>query len=223
MSHQIALDGPAGAGKSTIAKLAAKELNFVYVDTGAMYRALALYCLRNNLDVKDETAVWDLLKDADVTIRYIDGEQAVILNGENVNPYIRTPEVGNAASAVSVYKDVRRKLVALQQTLAEQENVIMDGRDIGSVVLPRADLKIYLDASVEVRAKRRYDELAAKGQEQDYDTILAEMKERDYRDMHRAESPLVKVEDAKVIDSSYMSIEEVKDEIVRLYQRAVNE
>lgn len=213
MSYQIALDGPAGAGKSTIAKLVAKELGFVYVDTGAMYRAMALNCLNENVPTDNEELVSALCDKAEVSIAYIDGEQAVILNGENVNGLIRTPEVGNAASAISVYKDVRAKLVSLQQKLSETENVIMDGRDIGSVVLPNADLKVYLDADVSVRAKRRYDELVAKGTECDLKVIEEEMRERDYRDMHRDNSPLVKVPDAYVVDSSYMTIEEVKDAI----------
>ena len=150
MSYQIAIDGPAGAGKSTIAKLVSKELRFVYVDTGAMYRAMALNCLENGVDKDDEAGVVALVSKTDVSIKYIDGEQAVFLNGENVNGRIRTPEVGNVASAISVYGEVRKKLVDLQQKLAVSENVVMDGRDIGSVVLANADIKVYLDADVEV-------------------------------------------------------------------------
>ncbi|MCR4961178.1 MAG: (d)CMP kinase [Lachnospiraceae bacterium] len=221
MGYQIALDGPAGAGKSTIAKLVAKELNFVYVDTGAMYRAIGLNCLENGVSIEDEEAVTDLTNNADVTIRYIDGEQAVLLNGRNVNGLIRTPEVGNAASAVSVYKGVRTKLVSLQQELTKTENVIMDGRDIGSVVLPNADLKIYLDADVKVRAKRRYDELIAKGMDAELSVIEEEMKERDYRDMHRDNSPLVRVPEAVLVDSSYMTIDEVKDAICSKFKEVV--
>lgn len=221
MNYQIALDGPAGAGKSTIAKLVAKELGFIYVDTGAMYRAFALACVRTNTATDNEEAVNELVAKTDVSIRYIDGEQAVVLNGENVNGFIRTPEVGNAASAIAVYKNVREKAVAIQQELAKTENVIMDGRDIGSVVLPNANLKIYLDADVNVRAKRRYDELIAKGMEADLATITEEMKERDYRDMHRENSPLCKAEDAKVVDSSYMTIEEVRDDIVAKFNEVV--
>ena len=221
MSYQIAIDGPAGAGKSTIAKLVSKELGFVYVDTGAMYRAMALNCLENGVDKDDEASVVALVSKTDVSIKYIDGEQAVFLNGENVNGRIRTPEVGNFASAISVYGEVRKKLVDLQQKLALSENVVMDGRDIGSVVLPNADIKVYLDADVEVRAKRRYDELIAKGEKADFDTILSEMKERDYRDMHRDISPLVRVADAYYVDSSYMTIEEVKDTIVKGFKEAI--
>lgn len=219
--YQIAVDGPAGAGKSTIAKMVAKELSFVYIDTGAMYRAMALLVIRNNIDINDEEKVSSLCESADVKITYQNGEQVVVLNGENVNGLIRQPEVGDAASAVSVYKRVRAYLVKLQQKLASTENVIMDGRDIGSCVLPNADVKIYLDADVKVRAKRRYDELLAKGMEADLNEIETQMIERDYRDMHRENSPLVKVEDAKVIDSSYMSIEEVKDEIIRLFRNEI--
>lgn len=214
MSYQIAIDGPAGAGKSTIAKRVAKALSFVYVDTGAMYRAMALLCIREGVDGSDEEAVTGLCDRAEVNITYIDGAQAVILNGENVNPYIRTQEVGDMASAISVYKGVREKLVKLQQELGNKENVVMDGRDIASAVLPNADLKIYLDADVKVRAKRRYDELIAKGQKADLATIEQEVKDRDYRDMHRDNSPLVRVPEAILVDSSDMTIEEVTERIL---------
>ena len=214
MSYQIAIDGPAGAGKSTIAKRVAKELSFVYVDTGAMYRAMALLCLREGVDGSDEKAVTELCDSAEVNITYIDGAQAVILNGENVNPYIRTQEVGDMASAISVYKGVREKLVKLQQELGNKENVVMDGRDIASAVLPNADLKIYLDADVKVRARRRYDELISKGQEADLATIEQEVIDRDYRDMHRENSPLVRVPEAILVDSSYMTIKEVTERIL---------
>ena len=186
-----------------------------------MYRAMALNCLEIGVDKDDEAGVVDLVSKTDVSIKYIDGEQAVFLNGENVNGRIRTPEVGNVASAISVYGEVRRKLVDLQQKLAVSENVVMDGRDIGSVVLPNADIKVYLDADVEVRAKRRYDELIAKGEDAVFETILSEMKERDYRDMHRDISPLVKVADAYCVDSSYMTIEEVKDAIIKGFKEAI--
>lgn len=219
MSYQIAIDGPAGAGKSTIAKMVSKQLGFVYVDTGAMYRALGYLCAQKGVPTDNEQAVVELCMGADVSIRYIDGEQAVFLNGENVNGVIRTPEVGNLASAVSVYKDVRAKMVDIQQKLAVTENVVMDGRDIASVVLPNADLKIYLDADAEIRAKRRYDELCAKGENPSFDTILKEVKERDYRDMHRDNSPLVKVPEAVTVDSSNMTIEEVRDTICGEFEK----
>lgn len=220
MSYQIAIDGPAGAGKSTIAKLVAKKLQFVYVDTGAMYRAMALLCLRAGIDRNDEEKITSACEEAEVNITYIDGAQCVILNGENVNPFIRTQEVGDMASAISVYKGVRSKLVKLQQELAVKENVVMDGRDIASCVLPNADVKIYLDADVKVRAKRRYDELISKGQEADLETIEQEVKDRDYRDMHRDNSPLVRVPEAVLVDSSYMTIEEVTDAILSEYNKA---
>lgn len=221
MSYQIALDGPAGAGKSTIAKAVAQKLSFVYIDTGAMYRAMALLVVRKGIDIKDEQAVSEVCEQADVKIAYENGEQTVILNGENVNGFIRTPEVGDTASAISVYKKVRAKLVALQQELASSENVIMDGRDIASCVLPNADLKIYLDADVTVRAKRRVKELLEKGMECDLQEIEAQMKERDYRDMHRENSPLVKVPEAIVVDSSYMTAQEVTDKIVDLFEEKI--
>ena len=214
MSFQVAIDGPAGAGKSTVAKAVAKELEFVYVDTGAMYRAIGLNCIKNGVDIHDEKAVLGILDDTDVAIKYIDKEQAVILNGENVNGQIRTQEVGEAASVVSAYKLVREKMVALQQSLAVTEDVVMDGRDIASCVLPNAQVKIYLDASVEVRAKRRYLELIEKGKDADLKTVEEEVRERDYRDMHRENSPLVRVPEAILVDSSYMTIEEVVEEIV---------
>ena len=223
MSFQVAIDGPAGAGKSTVAKAVAKELEFVYVDTGAMYRAIGLNCIKNGVDIHDEEAVLGLLDDTDVSIKYIDKEQAVILNGENVNGQIRTQEVGEAASVVSAYKLVREKMVALQQSLAVTEDVVMDGRDIASCVLPNAQVKIYLDASVEVRAKRRYLELIEKGKEADLKTVEDEVRERDYRDMHRENSPLVRVPEAILVDSSYMTIDEVVEEIVNKVKNYENE
>lgn len=223
MSFQIAIDGPAGAGKSTVAKEVAKRLQFVYVDTGAMYRAIGLECLRRGINFADEDAVSECAENTNVSITYIDGEQAVILNGENVNGQIRTQEVGNAASSVSIYKRVRAKLVALQQELAETTNVVMDGRDIASCVLPNAQVKIYLDASVEVRAKRRYDEYVAKGKEADLPTLIEEIKDRDYRDMTRENSPLVRVPEAILVDSSYMTIEEETDEIVAIAKSKFDE
>lgn len=220
MSYQIAVDGPAGAGKSTIAKEVAKELGFVYIDTGAMYRALAYNCINNNIDKNDEESVVKACEKCDVKIQYIDSVQNIFLNGENVSSLIRTPEVGDMASAISVYRKVREKMVDLQRNLAQSTSVIMDGRDIGSVVLPNATVKIYLDAQVHVRAVRRYEELKAKGMDADLNEIEEQVKERDYRDMHRDNSPLVCVEDAKVIDSSYMSVSEVKNEIIRLFNEA---
>lgn len=218
MSFNIAIDGPAGAGKSTIAKRLAKELGFIYVDTGAMYRAMALYFLRSGIAKEDEAAISKAAREVDVTIRYENGEQQVLLNGENVNGLIRKEEVGNTASVTSAYGEVRKKLVELQQQLAEQEDVIMDGRDIGTVVLPKAQVKIYLTASVETRAKRRYDELTEKGQNCDLKEIEQDIADRDYRDMHREISPLKQAEDAVLVDSSHMGIEEVVETIKSIYK-----
>ena len=218
MSFNIAIDGPAGAGKSTIAKRLAKELGFIYVDTGAMYRAMALYFLRSGIAKEDEAAISKAAKEVDVTIRYENGEQQVLLNGENVNGLIRKEEVGNTASVTSAYREVRKKLVELQQQLAEQADVIMDGRDIGTVVLPKAQVKIYLTASVETRAKRRYDELTEKGQNCDLKEIEQDIADRDYRDMHREISPLKQAEDAVLVDTSNMGIEEVVETIKSIYK-----
>lgn len=216
MKHNIAIDGPAGAGKSTIAKRIAKKLNYIYVDTGAMYRAMALFLIRNEIGADETSKIDEKCKEADITIRYVDGEQVVLLNGENVNGLIRTEEVGNMASASSVNPNVREKLVSLQQALAAKADVVMDGRDIGTVVLPNADVKVYLTASVEVRAKRRFDELEAKGVSCNIDEIAADIAERDHRDMTRDISPLRQAEDATLVDSSYMTIDEVVEKIISL-------
>ncbi len=218
MSKQIAIDGPAGAGKSTIAKMVAKELGFIYVDTGAMYRAMALYMINNGIDASESEKISATCETADITIGHEDGAQVVYLNGENVNGLIRTEAVGNMASASSVNGDVRRKLVELQQKLAETTDVVMDGRDIGTVVLPNADLKVYLTASSRVRAERRYKELTEKGVECDIDVIEKDIIDRDYRDMHRENSPLKQADDAILVDSSDMTITEVADRIISLYK-----
>lgn len=219
MGYSVAIDGPAGAGKSTIAKKVAKQLGFIYVDTGAMYRAMALHMLRNGISAEDAAAISVACESADVTIEHRNGEQVVLLNGENVNGLIRTEEVGNMASASSVNADVRKKLVSLQQKLAKKTDVIMDGRDIGTVVLPDADVKVYLTASSRVRAKRRYDELVQKGESCSLDTIEQDIIERDNRDMHREISPLRQAEDAILVDSSDMTIDEVVDKIISLTDR----
>ncbi len=216
MGFNIAVDGPAGAGKSTIAKLVAKKMNLIYVDTGAMYRAMALHMLKTGVDIQNDEAVAAECKNADVTIKYENGAQVVYLNGENVNAYLRTEEVGNAASRTSVVPAVRARLLQLQQSLAANSDCIMDGRDIGTCVLPGADVKIYLTASSEVRAKRRYDELTAKGEVCDIKKIQADIEERDHRDMTRETAPLKQAEDAILVDSSYMTIEEVVDRIVEI-------
>ena len=216
MSMNVAIDGPAGAGKSTIAKKVAKEMGFIYVDTGAMYRSLALYFIRQGIDKDDETKISEAVKDCNVTIDYVNGEQQVILNGENVTGLIRTEEVGNMASASSVFKDVRTKLVSLQQDLAKSKDVIMDGRDIGTCVLPEAQVKVFLTASVDERASRRDKELVEKGEKPDLEKIKKDIEERDYRDSHRENSPLRQAEDAVLVDSSNMTIEEVVNAITKL-------
>lgn len=209
MSYSIAIDGPAGAGKSTIAKKIAKEKGFIYVDTGAMYRAMAFYLIQKGIKPSETEKISEACKEADITISYENGEQIVWLNGENVNPYLRTEEVGNMASASSVNRDVRIKLVELQQKLAKTNRVVMDGRDIGTCVLPDADVKVYLTASSKVRAKRRYEELVSKGESCDIDAIEADIIERDERDMTREMSPLRQAEDAVLLDSSDMDVEQV--------------
>lgn len=208
-AFNIAIDGPAGAGKSTIAKLAAKELGFIYVDTGAMYRAIALHLLRKGIAPEDEEAVGAAASEADITIRYQDGAQQVMLNGEDVSGLIRTEEVGNMASASSVYPAVRAHLLDLQRSLAAQQDVIMDGRDIGTYILPDADVKIFLTASPRVRAKRRYKELVEKGVMCNLEEIEQDIIERDERDMNRPVAPLKAAEDAIYVDSSQMDMGQV--------------
>ncbi|MCR4590220.1 MAG: (d)CMP kinase [Lachnospiraceae bacterium] len=212
----IAIDGPAGAGKSTIAKRVAKEKNMIYVDTGAMYRAMALFMLRENTDLNDTAAIAAKCGKADITIKHENGVQCVFLNGENVNDLIRTEEVSAAASKTSVVPEVRKKLVSLQQELAITESVVMDGRDIGTKVLPNARLKIFLTASTQVRARRRFDELLERGEKADLAEIEADIKERDKRDMTRAESPLVQAPDSVLLDTSDMNIDQVVEKILSM-------
>ena len=212
----VAIDGPAGAGKSTIAKLCAKKMNLVYVDTGAMYRAVALYLLESGIDVNDPSKVADKCTGAEVDIKYEDGIQNVYLNGINVTGRLREEAVGNTASVTSAVPEVRKQIFALQRGLAERGGVIMDGRDIGTVVMPDADVKIYLTASSEVRARRRVLELEAKGEKPDFEEVKRDIEERDYRDMHREISPLKQADDAVLVDTSDMSIEEVTDRICDL-------
>lgn len=218
MSYNIAVDGPAGAGKSTIAKMIAKRLNFIYVDTGAMYRAMALFMIQNRIDKEDEKAISESCKNVDITIAYEDGEQQVLLNGLNVTNNLRTEEVGNMASAVAKNKDVRIKLVDLQQKMAKTVDVIMDGRDIGTCVLPNADIKIYLTASSKERASRRYKELKDKGVNCNLEDIESDIIARDEQDMNRDVSPLKQAEDAVTVDSSNMTIPEVVDAIIELFK-----
>ena len=213
MGYNVAVDGPDGAGKSTIAKLVAKKKGYIYVDTGAMYRGLAIHFLKKGIDPDDKDAVAEACDDADVKIGYENGIQQVWVNGENITSLLRTEEVGNMASKTSAIPAVREKLLELQRSLARNEDVIMDGRDIGTNILPNADVKIYLTASVETRAKRRYDELREKGEECSLEDISRDIQERDERDMNRETAPLKKAEDAILVDSSDMTIQEVVDTI----------
>ena len=209
MAYSVAIDGPAGAGKSTIAKLISREMGYIYVDTGAMYRAMAVYFSKNKVNPEDESAINEAVKNVDIKIEYQNGEQQVTLNGENVTGLLRTEETGNMASKTSKYKEVRSKLVELQRELAKTTDVVMDGRDIGTTVLPDAFVKIYLTASSDARAKRRYDELVAKGEQCDLSAIKEDIEKRDYQDMHREISPLKQAKDAVLLDTSDMNIEQV--------------
>ena len=217
MGINIAIDGPAGAGKSTIAKKVAGNLDFIYVDTGAMYRAIALFLLRNEVKADEEERISSLAKQANVELSYVNGEQQVILNGENVTGLIRTEEVGKMASAGAKNKEVRARLLDLQRNLAKKENVIMDGRDIGTHVLPYADLKIYLTASSRVRSERRYKELQEKGMACNLEAIERDIIAGDKQDMEREIAPLKQAEDALLLDSSDMTIQEVVDKITALF------
>lgn len=221
MVYNIAIDGPAGAGKSTIAKLVAKELSFIYVDTGAMYRAMAFYLLKNGVNKENTEEISKVCKSAEISIEYREGVQIVLLNGENVNAYLRTEEVGNMASVSSANPDVREKLLELQRSLAKKQSVVMDGRDIGTTILPNAEVKVYLTASSATRAKRRYLELTEKGVACDILEIQKDIEERDTRDMNREISPLRQAEDAVLVDSSEMSIEDVVKAILQIYDEKV--
>jgi len=216
MGYNVAIDGPAGAGKSTIAKRVAKELGFVYVDTGAMYRALAIFFIKKGLKPEDKEQIAEVCKEATVSIGYEDGVQQVYLNGENVTSMLREEAVGNMASVSSAIKEVRAQLLELQRELARTKDVVMDGRDIGTNILPNANMKVYLTASVETRAKRRYLELQEKGVTCDLNEIARDIEERDTRDMNREIAPLKQAEDAVYIDSSDMTIDEVTEAIKSL-------
>lgn len=216
MNFKIAIDGPASAGKSTIAKILAKELGFVYIDTGAMYRAIAYFLLKNNIDFNNENDVNKVLNDINVDLKYEKDVLNIYLNNENITNKIRTQEVSNAASISSAYKNVRLKLQELQRSLADRSSCIMDGRDIASRVLPDANVKIYLTASVDVRAKRRYLEDKEKGIESTIEKTKEELIERDYRDSHRENDPLVKVKDAIEIDTSDMTLDEEVDKLLEI-------
>lgn len=213
---KVAIDGPAGAGKSTIARAAAKKLGYIYVDTGALYRTVGVNALRLGLDTTDRAAVEGTLGDVKVELRFVDGEQQVLLNGEVVSAEIRTPEASMAASNVSAIPAVREFLFNLQREIADKNNCIMDGRDIGTVVLPYAQVKIFLTASPEKRAQRRYDELIAKGTQVDYKDVLEDLIKRDYNDSHREVAPLKPAEDSVIVDTSELDLEQSKAKVIQV-------
>ncbi|MBQ5994501.1 MAG: (d)CMP kinase [Clostridia bacterium] len=212
----VAIDGPGGAGKSTVAKAAAKELGLIYVDTGALYRAVGVGALKNGLDTKDAASVTEMLTDTEVGLKYIDGVQHVFLNGEDVSEIIRTPDASMAASNVSAIQAVRDFLFDTQRNIAKNNSCVMDGRDIATVVLPDAQVKIFLTASAEVRAQRRFLELKEKGSDEPYEKVLAELLERDYQDSHREIAPLKPAEDSVTVDTSEMSLEQSISTVVNL-------
>ena len=214
----VAIDGPAGAGKSTIAKAAAKQLNYIYVDTGALYRTIAYNAVMNNV-IDDTNGIIAMLDNTKVELKYIDGVQAVFLNGEDVSAYIRTPEISMGASKVSAIPEVRAFLLSLQQEIAKENDVIMDGRDIATVVLPNADVKIFLFASPECRAQRRYKELVEKGENVKYEDVLADVNQRDYQDSHREIAPLKPSEDSIMLDTSKLNL----DESIQLVIKTIKE
>ncbi len=215
----IAIDGPAGAGKSTIAKKVAKELGYIYVDTGALYRTVALFMIQNKININDENEVNKALDRIDISMKYEDGIQNIYLNKENVNSLIRTIEVSKIASKTSTYKKVREKLLFLQKDIAKKNKVVIDGRDIGTVILPNADLKIFLTASAKVRGERRYKEIIERDERADLQGIIEDIEKRDEQDKNRAISPLRKANDAIEIDSSYMTIDEVTKKIISLLNK----
>ena len=215
----VAMDGPVGAGKSSVAREAAKRLGFIYVDTGALYRSCGLYCCRNDIDIipENDSLIGGILNEkVTLEIKLQDGVQHVILNGEDVSEEIRLPEISMAASAVSALPSVRRYLLDTQRKVAAENNVIMDGRDIGTVILPKAQVKIFITAKAEIRAKRRYDELAAKGVETTFEEVLSDLNKRDYNDSHRKEAPLKQAEDAVLLDTSELSFEEAVESVIKL-------
>ena len=214
----VAIDGPAGAGKSTIAKAAAKQLNYIYVDTGALYRTIAYNAVMNNV-IDDTNGIIAMLDNIKVELKYIDGVQAVFLNGEDVSAFIRTPEISMGASKVSAIPEVRAFLLSLQQEIAKENDVIMDGRDIATVVLPNADVKIFLFASPECRAERRYKELVEKGENVKYEDVLADVNQRDYQDSHREIAPLKPSEDSIMLDTSKLNL----DESIQLVIKTIKE
>ena len=222
MAINIAIDGPAGAGKSSIAKLASKELGYIYVDTGALYRTVGLYSIRKGIDTKNAEAVTATLGDIEVKLGFVDGAQHVFLNGEDVSEAIRTPEASMGASNVSAIPAVRTFLFELQRDIAKNNNCIMDGRDIGTVVLPDAQIKIFLTASPEARAERRYKELIEKGEKVDFQDVLDDINKRDYQDSHREIAPLKQAEDAILLDNSGCNLEEGKELLLSIIRDKLN-
>ncbi|MBE6866117.1 MAG: (d)CMP kinase [Oscillospiraceae bacterium] len=219
--YSIALDGPGGAGKSTIAKQVAKRRGIVYVDTGAMYRAIALYMLKNNVDIHNEELVVSQLENVDIRLEYREGAQCVILNGEDVSTAIRENEVSMAASVTSAYKQVRAFLMDTQRNVAKTTSVIMDGRDIGTVVLPDAQVKIFLSADSRVRAQRRFAELQAKGDNTPFEEVLADIEKRDWQDTHRKEAPLRQADDAVLLDTSFLDFEQAVQAVLNIIDEKV--
>lgn len=217
----IAIDGPSGAGKSTIAKAAAKKLGYIYVDTGALYRTIALNAIRKGADVHDENALQEVLKDTDVKLAFVEDTQHVFLNGEDVSEFIRTPEISMGASAVSALPCVRAFLLDLQRNIASKNNCIMDGRDIGTLVLPNAQIKIFLTASSECRAKRRYIELLERGHEVEYDDVLKDIIERDYNDSHRDIAPLKPSDDSVILNTTEMDLQQSIDALVDIVEKRI--
>lgn len=215
----VAIDGPVGAGKSSLARICAGRLGYIYVDTGALYRTVGLFCTRNNINTDNHTAVSLALESKlKLEIRLIDGTQHVYMNGEDVSEEIRTPEMSMMASKVSAIGEVRRYLVDIQRKMAEENNVIMDGRDIGTVILPDAQVKIFITAKPEIRAKRRYDELVAKGMDVKFEDVLSDLNQRDYNDSHRAEAPLKQAEDAVLLDTSGLDFEGSAEAIIKIIE-----
>ncbi len=221
MVVNVAVDGPAGAGKSTISRAAAKELGFIYVDTGSLYRAVGVYALRNGIGTKDSENIEKALKDIVVELKFVGDVQHVFLNGEDVSTEIRTPEASMAASDVSAIPCVRAFLFDLQRDIAKKNNCLMDGRDIGTVVLPDAKIKIFLTASAEERAKRRYKELVEKGAKDTYEEVLADLEKRDYQDSHREIAPLKPAEDSVIVDTSDYNFDEAKNIIVNIIKERI--
>lgn len=221
MIVNVAIDGPAGAGKSTVARAAAKELGYIYVDTGALYRAVGVCALRLGIATDDAAAVEGILGSVKVELKFTNGEQQVFLNGENVSSEIRTPEASMAASNVSAIPAVRAFLFDLQKNIAAENDCIMDGRDIGTVVLPDAQVKIFLTASPEIRARRRYDELTAKGQQVEYNDVLDDLIKRDYNDSHREVAPLRPADDSVTVDTSGLSLEQSIERVIQAVREKI--